>query len=51
MDIELISVETDLLPGNCSDTQTAYIMEKCAQIGSPVVGCMRVSERTFILPI
>lgn len=49
MDIELISVETDLLPGKCSDTQTAYIMEKCAQIGSPVVGCMRVSRKNIHL--
>ena len=49
MDIELISVETDLLPGKCSDTQTAYIMEKCAQIGSPVVGHMSVSRKNIHL--
>ena len=49
MDIELISVETDLLPGKCSDTQTAYIMEKCAQIGSPVVAHMSVSRKNIHL--
>ena len=43
MDIELISVEADLLVAADSDRQAAYVMEKCAQLGAPVVSRMNVT--------
>ena len=43
MDIELISVEADLLLAADSDRQAAYVMEKCAQLGAPVVSRMNVT--------
>lgn len=49
MDIELISVETDLLLTDRMAAQTAYIVEKCAQLGCQVVGRMNVEERNIHL--
>ena len=52
MDIELISVEADLLLAADSDRQAAYVMEKCAQLGAPVVSRMNVTmENTHLTEI
>lgn len=47
MDIELISVEADLLLAADSDRQAAYVMEKCAQLGAPVVSRMNVTMEEY----
>ena len=49
MDIELISVEADLLHAADSDRQAAYIMEKCAQLGMPVMSRMNVAGKNIHL--
>ena len=52
LDIELISVEADLLLAADSDRQAAYVMEKCAQLGAPVVSRMNVTmENTHLTEI
>lgn len=50
MDIELISVESDLLLTDVRNHQMAYITEKCAQLGMPVVCQMRIEYENTHLP-
>lgn len=49
MDIELISVETDLLLTKGSDRQAAYIMDQCAQLGYSVMSRMNIARQDLHL--
>lgn len=49
MDIELISVESDLLPVEGADMQAAYVIEKCRQLGCPVVSRMNIKRNNIHL--